>query len=133
MDPERIAVANACLSAAHDGSLSFPEIVGKLVASGFEGYAVDYRRNSQTYYLPEGDNIELEMPHKAGAVAARFDGAEVAALVRWAQANGDDYSYVAFCQRVKAAGCAGYLVSFLGRRVVYYGRSAETQVELFPK
>jgi len=34
--------------------------------------------------------------------------------------------------QVKAAGCAGYLVSFLGRRVVYYGRSAETHVEHFP-
>jgi len=33
----------------------------------------------------------------------------------------------------KAAGCAGYLVSFLGRRVLYFGRSAGTHVEHFPK
>jgi hypothetical protein len=32
-----------------------------------------------------------------------------------------------------AAGCAGYIVSFLGRRVVYFGRTAETHVEHFPK
>jgi hypothetical protein len=56
----------------------------------------------------------------------------VAALVRWAQGNGADYSYAAFSLRVRAAGCAGYLVSFPGRRVVYYGRTAETHVEHFP-
>ena len=33
---------------------------------------------------------------------------------------------------MKAAGCAGYIVSFLGRRVLYIGRTAETHVELFP-
>lgn len=133
MDAERIAVAKACLDAAHDGSLSFPEIIGKLIDAGFEGYAVDYRRNSQIYYLPDGDSVELDLPHSTGAVAAAFDSLGVEALVRWAQANDSDYSYSAFCEKVKDAGCAGYLVSFLGRRVLYYGRTAETHVELFPQ
>jgi uncharacterized protein YbcV (DUF1398 family) len=83
--------------------------------------------------LPDGDNVELSMPHSAGTISAVFDGREVAALVRWAQANGAEYSFPAFCERVKAAGCAGYLVSFPGRRVVYYGRTAETHVEMFPQ
>jgi uncharacterized protein YbcV (DUF1398 family) len=133
MDVERIAVAKACLDAAHDGSLSFPEIIGKLIDAGFEGYAVDYRRNSQTYYLPDDESVELDMPHSVGAVAGTFDSTGVETLVRWAQADGPDYSYAAFCEKVKAAGCAGYLVSFLGRRVVYYSRTAETHVELFPQ
>jgi uncharacterized protein YbcV (DUF1398 family) len=133
MDAERMTIAKTCLDAAQDGRLSFPEIIGKLLDGGFEGYSVDYRRNSQTYYLPDGDNIELDMPHSPGSVAAAFDGASVEMLVRWAQANGPDYSYVTFCDKVKSAGCAGYLVSFLGRRVVYYGRTAETHVELFPR
>jgi uncharacterized protein YbcV (DUF1398 family) len=133
MDAERIAVAKACLDAAHDGSLSFPEIIGKLIDAGFEGYAVDYRRNSQIYYLPDRDSVELDLPHSTGAVAAAFDSLGVEALVRWAQANDSDYSYSAFCEKVKDAGCAGYLVSFLGRRVLYYGRTAETHVELFPQ
>lgn len=131
MDAERISIAKTCLNAAHDGSLSFPEIIGKLVAAGFEGYAVDYRRNAQIFYLPDGDSVELVMPHATGSVEAAFDRAGVEALVHWAQANGPDYRYETFCDRVKAAGCAGYLVSFVGRRVVYYGRSAETHVELF--
>lgn len=133
MDAERISVAETCLHAAHDGSLSFPEIVGKLIAAGFEGYMVDYRRNSQTDYLPEGDSVTMEMQLSAGNVAAAFDATEVERLVRWAQANPADYSYVAFSEKAKAAGCAGYLVSFLGRRIVYFGRTAETHVEYFPK
>ena len=132
MDAERISVANACLKAAHDGSLSFPEIVGRLIAAGFEGYTVDYRRNSQTYYLSDGDNVSMDMQPSAGSVAAAFDATEVERLVRWAQANPADYSYLAFCEKAKAAGCAGYLVSFPGRRVAYFGRTAETHVEHFP-
>jgi uncharacterized protein YbcV (DUF1398 family) len=132
MDAERISIAQTCLQAAHDGSLSFPEIVGKLIAADFEGYAVDYRRSTQTYYLPDGNSVMLDMQPSSGSVASEFDANEVERLVRWAQANPADYSYVAFCEKVKAAGCAGYLVSFLGRRVVYIGRTAETHVELFP-
>jgi uncharacterized protein YbcV (DUF1398 family) len=133
MDPERIAVARTCLDAAHEGTLSFPEIIGRLLDAGFEGYAVDYRRNTQIYYLPDGDSGVFDMPCSARSVAAAFDRAGVAALVRWAQANDADYTYAGFCEKVKAAGCAGYLVSFSGRRVVYYGRTAETHVELFPQ
>lgn len=132
MDAERIAVAKACLAAAHDGSLGFPEIVGKLIAAGFDGYLVDYRGVSQSFYLPDGESLTLDLPHASAPVAAAFDAAEVERLVRWAQANPADYSYVAFSDKAVAAGCAGYLVSFLGRRVVYFGRTAETHVEHFP-
>ena len=133
MDAERIGIAETCLRGAHDGSLSFPELVGKLTAAGFEGYWIDYRRNKQTFYLPDGDSLEMAISDSGEAVAAAFEASEVERLVRWAQANPADYSYVAFSKKAKAAGCAGYLVSFLGRRVVYFGRTAETHVELFPK
>ncbi|MDH4438938.1 MAG: DUF1398 domain-containing protein [Rhizobium sp.] len=132
MDAERISIAEICLHAARDGSLSFPDIIGKLIAAGFEGYTVDYRCNSQTYYLPDGDSVVMEIHPSAGNVGAAFDTIEIGRLVRWAQANPSDYSYVAFCEKVKAAGCAGYIVSFLGRRVVYFGRTAKTHVEHFP-
>lgn len=132
MDADHIAIARACLDAAQDGTLDFPSIVGKLIDAGFEGYTVDYRRNSQTYFLASGDNVELAMPPLAGTIAAAFDAPRVEALVRWAQAGEPDYSYAAFSREAKTAGCAGYLVSFLGRRVVYYGRTAETHIEAFP-
>lgn len=133
MDTERISIAETCLHAAHDGSLSFPAIVSKLIAAGFEGYVVDYRRNTQTCYLPDGDSVVLDMQRSSGTVATVFNAGEVERLVRWAQTNPADYTYVSFCGKVKAAGCAGYFVSFLGRRVVYFGRTAETHIEHFPK
>ncbi|WP_293853755.1 DUF1398 domain-containing protein [uncultured Alsobacter sp.] len=132
MDADKIAIATTCLRSANDGSMSFPAIVGTLIEAGFEGYAVDYRADLQTFYRPDGDSVTLDLPHHEGPVDASFDAGQMAALVRWAQANGPDYSYAAFSEKAKAAGCAGYLVSFPGRRVVYYGRTAEMHVEHFP-
>lgn len=131
MHANQTATAKYCLEAAYDGRLAFPEIVGKLIDAGFEGYDADYRRGVQIYYLSDGDSVELAMPSCLADVATRFDDARIAALVRWAQSDAPDYSYAAFSARAKAAGCAGYHVAFLGRRVVYYGRTAETHVELF--
>lgn len=132
MDAERIAIARECLEAAHTGSLNFPAIIGRLMAAGFEGYLVDYRCGTQSYYLPDGKAVTLSLPDSAGTIAPDFNGATVERLIRWAQADRPDYSYPAFCEQVKAAGCAGYLVTFLGRRVVYYGRTGDMHVEHFP-
>jgi uncharacterized protein YbcV (DUF1398 family) len=52
--------------------------------------------------------------------------------LREAQALVPGYSYQGFCDKVVAAGCAGYLVSIVGRRVLYYGRTGETHTEYFP-
>ncbi len=133
MDAQNIAVAESCLNAAYDNTMAFPDIVGTLIGAGFEGYLVDYRRHTTAYFLPDGDSVVLENRPSAGAVAPRFDSAGVAAQVKWAQANPSEYSYEAFCRNVKAFGCAGYLVSFVGRRVLYFGRTAETHVEHFPQ
>jgi len=133
MDAQKMTVAGRCLNAAYDKTMTFPEIVGALITAGFEGYVVDYRRNTTTYFLPEGDSLTLENRPSEGKVAAQFDQPGIAAQIKWAQANPPDYSYVAFCKNVKALGCAGYIVSFLGRRVLYFGRTAETHVEHFPR
>jgi len=42
------------------------------------------------------------------------------------------YTYKGFRAKVAGAGCAGYLASFLGKRVLYYGRTGETHTEYFP-
>jgi uncharacterized protein YbcV (DUF1398 family) len=133
MNAQHITVAQACLDAAFDGTRSFPEIAGLLIASGFDGYAVDYRRSTTTYFLPDGDSVVLENRPSGGAVALAFDQARIAEQVKWAQSGALDYSYPAFSRNVKEAGCAGYLVSFPGERVLYFGRTAETHVEHFPR
>lgn len=129
---QQSAVAEKCRAAAYDGAMSFPDIVAALTGAGFEGYAVDYRRHVNVYYLPDGDSVELTNDPSPGSVAAAFDPQAVTAAVREAQTGAPGYSYRGFCAQVKAAGCAGYMVSFSGRRVVYYGRTAETLTELFP-
>ncbi|WP_112944643.1 MULTISPECIES: DUF1398 domain-containing protein [unclassified Rhizobium] len=132
MNAQQTAIAQTCLNGAYDGTMSFPEIVGTLIGSGFEGYTVDYRLNTTTYFLPDGDSVVLDNRPVEDMVALAFDAEGVAVQVRWAQANPPDYSYGAFCKNVKAMGCAGYMVSFPGRRVLYFGRTAETHVEHFP-
>jgi uncharacterized protein YbcV (DUF1398 family) len=133
MNTTQRETAERCMHAAHDGTMSFPAIIGALLEAGFEGYHVDYRGGTVTYHLPSGDGAVVAAPDITGPVAPRFDATIVEQAVREAQTNAPGYTYLGFCSKVRAAGCAGYLVSFLGKRVVYYGRTAETHVELFPK
>jgi len=56
----------------------------------------------------------------------------VADAIREAQQMIPGYSYNKFCAKVMDAGCAGYLVSLIGKRVVYYGRTGEIHTEHFP-
>ena len=66
-------------------------------------------------------------------VAEAFDTAAIQAAIREAQQLVPGYTYKDFCRKVMDAGCAGYIVSFSGRRAVYFGGTAETQVEHFPQ
>lgn len=133
MNAPHASIARACLDAAYDKTASFPEIVGRLMQVGFEGYLVDYRRNTTTYYVTDGESIVLENRSSNEAIARAFDQQAVAAQIRWAQANPPEYSYASFCSNVKASGCAGYLVSFPGKRVLYFGAAGDTHVEHFPR
>ena len=126
------ATAQRCLHASFDGTMDFPSIVRALIDAGVEGYDVDFRRGTTTYFRATGESVQLAMPALATPVAATFDAGAVEQAVREAQRQAPGYTYAGFCARVKAAGCAGYRVSFLGRRVVYFGRTAEIHVEHFP-
>jgi uncharacterized protein YbcV (DUF1398 family) len=111
--------------------MAFPEIISTLVEAGFDGYTVDFRRGATTYFLPEGDFVDLKTDHYF-AVAQVFDAEVVREAIREAQALVDGYTYKGFCAKVTGAGCAGYVVSFPGRRVLYYGRTGDTHTEYFP-
>ena len=100
--------------------------------AGFDGYAVDYRRNTRTYYLPDGQSEELKSAFVPVPVAERFDAADVREAIREAQQMVPGYTFEGFCAKAAKAGCAGYLVSFPGKRVLYYGRTGETHTEHFP-
>lgn len=132
MNDRQKSIAKACLDGAESETMSFPQIVGALMEQGFESYAIDFRRATATYFLPNGDNIELPA-HKIGVeIAERFDASLVQEAIKEAQQQAPGYTYRGFCQKVASAGCAGYIVSFSGRRALYIGRTAETHVERFP-
>lgn len=133
MDARMTALAQTCLDGAHTGAMTFPEIVAALIAGGFESYIVDYRRSRTTYYAPHGDSLELHGPESPAEVAAELDAEALGAAIREAQTLAPGYTYLGFCTKAKRAGCAGYMVSFSGRRVVYFGRDAATHVEEFPR
>jgi uncharacterized protein YbcV (DUF1398 family) len=133
MDAALIATAQACLRGADDDTMTFPESVRRLAEAGFESYAVDFRRSTRTYYLPDGDSVVLPAHRVETPVAAAFDPEPIRAAIREAQTMAPGYTYLGFCRKVAAAGCAGYMVSFSGRRALYFGRTAETHVEHFPE
>ncbi|MEQ9506937.1 MAG: DUF1398 family protein [Hyphomonas sp.] len=132
MTPDQEITARACLEAAETGSLDFPQIVGTLIAAGFESYTVDFRCARNTYYLPDGDSLDLSGHAPEAPVAAEFDAGAMQAAIREAQTKAPGYTYPGFCEKAAHAGCAGYIVSFIGRRAVYVGRTGETHVEHFP-
>jgi uncharacterized protein YbcV (DUF1398 family) len=125
-------VARATLEGSESGAMSFPQSVRMLMEAGFDGYGVDFRRATRSYYMPDGESIELATERTSAPVAARFDAVAIKEAIREAQALAPGYTYKGFCAKVVRAGCAGYLVSLPGKRVLYYGRTAETHTEYFP-
>jgi uncharacterized protein YbcV (DUF1398 family) len=132
MDAQVQAVVPECTRASEENRMSFVEVVKKLMEAGVESYLADFRRGTKTYYLPSGEFFEVHAERITAQPAAKFHQLGVEAAIREAQANKPDYTYKGFCEKVLAAGCAGYIVSLAGRRAVYFGRTAETHVELFP-
>jgi uncharacterized protein YbcV (DUF1398 family) len=126
-------IARKCLEGAESNSMTFPHIVATLIEAGFEGYSVDFRRGMVAYYLPSGEAAEFSGARPAVPVTSSFNAATVKEAIREAQTLTPGYTYKRFISKVAAAGCAGYIVSFLGRRVLYYARSAETHIEHFPQ
>lgn len=133
MNEQQRKTAQFCKSGAEDNTMTFPEIVGQLMQAGFERYVVDFCKATITYYLPDGDNFALESPKEEVTIPSEFNTSAIQSAIKEAQLNVPGYSYKGFRKKVMTAGCVGYTVSFIGKRAVYYGRTAETHVEYFPE
>ncbi len=129
MEPRLCQIAQTCLNGAESNAMTFPQIVATLTQEGFESYAIDFRRASATYYLSDGDHLTLPTHSGHTAIADTLNVSAIQAAIREAQQLVPGYTYAGFCAKVMAAGCAGYIVSFIGRRAVYFGRTGETHVE----
>jgi uncharacterized protein YbcV (DUF1398 family) len=125
-------LARTTLEGSESDTMSFPKNLRILMEAGFDGYAVDFRRSTRTYYMPNGEALELKTEPTPTPVADSFNASVVREAIREAQVLVPGYTYKGFCAKVAGAGCAGYVVSLLGRRVLYYGRTCETHTEYFP-
>ncbi len=130
MDTRTTETVVECTRASDEGRASFPEVVAKLMAAGVEGYHADLRRAETTYYLPDGESAAVPGAPLAAMPARDFSPHGIVGALRAIQAG--RFSYRDFCERIAAAGCVGYIVSLAGRRAVYFGRTGETYVEMFP-
>lgn len=113
------------------GDLIFPEVVRRLLAVGVESYFVDFATQKETFYLSDGQTHVETMRLAVGPVAVEFSSEGIVAAIRGAQA--DTIRYPEFVKRSTAAGVIGYWAFLTGKKVAYFGRKGEMQVEEFPR
>jgi len=114
-----------------DGSMPFPQIVGKLIENGVEYYHVDYAASCFTFYSAAGAVVTAPLT-LAGLppIAEYFDAAALKAAILDSQQHGQKFP--AFCERALRAGVQGYFAFLRGQRVTYFGREGDHHVEWFP-
>lgn len=130
MDAQVKSVMEASSRASDESSLSFPQVVARLMDAGVEWYHADLLRSEKTYYLPDGKSHAVPNAALSQTPARDFSAADVENAIRAIQAQ--SITYKEFCERIGAAGCVGYFVSFPGRQAIYFGRSGASYVEPFP-
>jgi uncharacterized protein YbcV (DUF1398 family) len=109
----------------------FPAVVQKLAGAGVHAYTADLIGLRNTYYGAEREFLDERVPlTPSPAVAAKFDGASVAASVDAIQQG--KVGYAEFLRRIMTAGCASYRVFIDGRKVMYFGRDGDFHTEHFP-
>jgi uncharacterized protein YbcV (DUF1398 family) len=114
-----------------DGSMPFPEIVGKLIANGVECYHVDYATRSFTFYSASGAAVMAPITiENLPAIAEDFDVSALKTAILDSQQRGQKYRD--FCGRAMRAGVHGYIAYLRGKRVSYFGRQGDQHTEWFP-
>ena len=113
------------------GTISFPEVVSQLLATGVEYYHVDYVGRRQTFYSAAGDVVVTPINfEELPPVAAEFSAADLRANILDSQQNGQKFRD--FSQRAMKAGVQGYFAFLRGKRVTYFGRQGDQHTEWFP-
>ena len=130
MNDSTRALIHDAARGSSEGRLHFGQVIGLLVQAGVESYSVDYRAQRSTYYLPDGEVLDIETPMPEEAIAPDFDSAALRGAIRGAQQG--VVMYPQFKALSRQAGCVGYTVWIAGRHVSYFGRQGETHVERFP-
>ncbi len=118
-------------AATLDGSMPFPEIVGRLIEEGVEYYLVDYRALQFTFYGVSGGVVVAPLQFEGlPEIDSNFDLPNLRAAIHDSQSRGQKFRD--FCARAMTAGVQGYFAFLRGKRVLYLGRQGEQHVEWFP-
>jgi len=113
------------------GTLSFPEVVQRLLGAGVEYYHVDYVGMKKTFYSADGEILVTPLNYEGlPPVAARFSTEELRANILDSQRHGQKYRD--FTRRAMEAGVQGYFAFLTGKRVTYLGRQGDQHTEWFP-
>ena len=122
---------NALVQATLDGSMPFPEIVGRLIANDVESYLVDYASRTFTFYSTAGTAVSVPLAFdKLPAIAKDLDLAALKVAILDSQQHGQKFR--SFCERAMQAGVQGYVAYLRGQRVTYSGRQGDQHTEWFP-
>ena len=124
-------VIEKCSQESHAGLITFPEVLGRLIAVGVESYFADYRQQSTTYYLSNNEAHSICLDTPSVEIPGLFNKDGVLSAIREAQS--DRVRYPEFLKLTMSAGCVGYIVWIAGRHVSYFGRQGEVHVEHFPQ
>lgn len=113
------------------GTMTFPQIVAKLLEAGVEYYQVDYVGRCKRFYDANGTCVVTAIPFEGlPPVAAELDIAALRDDIRDSQQNGQHFRD--FTIRAMRAGVQGYFAFLRGRRVTYLGRTGDQHTEWFP-
>jgi uncharacterized protein YbcV (DUF1398 family) len=123
-------IIQATFDDSSQGRIHFGQVVSNLMSAHVESYHVDYRSGRTTYFLPQGETLDLRFESPSTPIADRFDADALRAAIRGAQQG--TVMYPAFKELSQKAGCVGYTVWIAGRHVTYLGRKGEMHVEHFP-
>ena len=118
-------------AATREGSMPFPQIVGRLVDNGVEYYHVDYVALQMSYYSASGEVIKTPVNYEGlPGVSADFNADALRMAILDSQQNGQHYRD--FTTRAMRAGVQGYIAFLRGQRVTYWGRNGDQHIEWFP-
>lgn len=121
-------VIHKVLAQSQTGEMTFPQVVGALLAEGVESYFIDFASGS-IRCMPRATHAEKRLV-KLLEVADEFSADGLLAAIRSAQT--DAIRYLEFVRQATAAGTVAYWAFLTGKKVVYFGRKGEMHVEMFP-
>src|SRR4051812_8891745 len=127
MDEHARTVVREQARAMEEELVAYRDAVQALIDAGVERCHADFCIGTTTYYMPDG-SFEV-VPGRGVAAAKDFQGEAVQQAVQAIEQR--EIGYRMFCDRLAAAGCAGYFISVAGRRSVYYGRTLAAHVAWF--